>query len=314
MNKIKAFTRDRDAALLALDRRQFEKFLRKWCLPQPRDWIGDSWLAAMHKARLQLVSFTDAEREVSRVWLAEHGYTERVGEAGPCPACGGHGPSHSRLPGLRGRMNMAPTRPVMRYHGGKWRLASWVISHFPPHLTYVEMFGGSAAVLLQKPRARSEIYNDRSCAVVRTFRTIREHPAELARALILTPYARSEYETLYQETDDDIEAARRFIARSFMGQNSKGAFRRSGFDSRNNDDHFIARVRSLAAVPEQLAIVAGRLQQVLFENCDAIELVHRHATPETLLYAESNARTEVLWINPAAVAAIGAGLLPDAAE
>jgi DNA adenine methylase len=177
-------------------------------------------------------------------------------------------------------------RPVMRYHGGKWRLASWVISHFPPHLTYVELFGGSAAVMLQKPRSRTEIYNDLSRDVVRTFLTIRRHPAELARALALTPYARSEYATLYDETDDDIEAARRFIARSFMGQNSKGAFRRSGFDARNNEDHFIARVRSLAAVPDQIAIVAGRLSQVLFENCDAIELVARHVMPETLVYAD----------------------------
>ena len=21
--------------------------------------------------------------------------------------------------------------PIMRYHGGKWRIAEWVISHFP---------------------------------------------------------------------------------------------------------------------------------------------------------------------------------------
>lgn len=180
----------------------------------------------------------------------------------------------------------SPSCPALRYHGGKWRLAPWVISHFPPHLTYVELFGGSAAVLLQKPRARSEIYNDLGKDVVRMFRTIRDRPDDLARALVLTPYARAEYETLYDPTDDDVEAARRFIARSFMGQNSKGAYRRSGFDTRNNEDHFIARVRSLAAVPEQIAVMAGRLQQVLFENCDAVDLVRRHAMPGTLLYAD----------------------------
>lgn len=34
-------------------------------------------------------------------------------------------------------------RPVVRYHGGKWREAPWIISHFPPHQTYVEVYGGA---------------------------------------------------------------------------------------------------------------------------------------------------------------------------
>lgn len=34
---------------------------------------------------------------------------------------------------------MKPTRPVLRYHGGKWRLAPWIVSHFPPHTKYLRV-------------------------------------------------------------------------------------------------------------------------------------------------------------------------------
>jgi DNA adenine methylase len=77
----------------------------------------------------------------------------------------------------------------MRYHGGKWRLAPWIMAHFPPHAMYVEPFGCGAAVLLRKPPSRQEIYNDLDGEVVNVFRVLRD-PAQaerLARLLALTP-------------------------------------------------------------------------------------------------------------------------------
>lgn len=32
--------------------------------------------------------------------------------------------------------------PVIRYHGGKFRLAPWVMKHFPPHPIYDETLQG----------------------------------------------------------------------------------------------------------------------------------------------------------------------------
>ncbi|WP_329956985.1 DNA adenine methylase [Yersinia mollaretii] len=40
--------------------------------------------------------------------------------------------------------------PVIRYHGGKFRLAKWITSFFPAHRCYVEPFGGGGIRSIEK--------------------------------------------------------------------------------------------------------------------------------------------------------------------
>jgi DNA adenine methylase len=112
----------------------------------------------------------------------------------------------------------AVTRPALRYHGGKFKLAPWIISHFPEHGCYVEPYGSAASVLLRKPRTKVEIWNDLDGRLVNLFRILRGPRAvELIAALQLTPYARAEYDLSWEPADDPVENARRLIVRSFMG-------------------------------------------------------------------------------------------------
>ena len=51
-------------------------------------------------------------------------------------------------------------KAVLKYPGSKWRLANWIISHFPEHSNYIEPFFGSGAVLFNKLPVHNEIAND----------------------------------------------------------------------------------------------------------------------------------------------------------
>jgi DNA adenine methylase len=182
-----------------------------------------------------------------------------------------------------------PCRPVLRYHGGKFRLAPWILSFFPQHAVYVEAFGGGGSVLLAKDRVPTEVYNDLDSRVVGLFRVLRNpsKAAELARRLELTPFAREEYETwCYSEPVDDIDAAHQLVARGFMGQSSKGIWQRSGFDTRTNEDGYCSRVSALRATPAACRTIAQRLVTVVIEHDNAIDVIGRHDRADALIYCD----------------------------
>jgi DNA adenine methylase len=177
-------------------------------------------------------------------------------------------------------------RPVLRWHGGKWMLAPWIIGHFPEHRAYVEPFGGAASVLVRKPRSYAEVYNDLDGAVVNLFRVLRSDRAgELVNALRLTPFARDEFMGAYEAADDPVERARRLIIRSFMGFGSNGHNRSTGFRANSNRSG-TTPAHDWANYPDCLALAIERLSGVAVENKDAKAVMAQHDAPTTLHYVD----------------------------
>lgn len=187
-------------------------------------------------------------------------------------------------------MRAAITRPVLRYHGGKWKLAPWIISHFPDHRVYVEPFGGGASVLLRKPRSYAEVYNDRWDTVVNVFRVLRE-PAKaerLCQLLELTPFSRTEFlNASLNHCADEIEAARRTILRSFAGFGSastNGDFL-TGFRANSNKSG-TTPAHDWRNYPKHVAAYVERLRGVIIENKEAFEIIDHHDGGKTLFYCD----------------------------
>lgn len=189
---------------------------------------------------------------------------------------------------------MSPTRPIVRYHGGKWMLAPWIISYFPEHRVYVEPFGGGGSVLLRKPRSKAEVYNDLDGEIVNLFRVARDQGEDLRRALELTPFARDEFVASYEPSADPLEQARRTIVRAFMGfgssaatqgKSKKGGRPSTGFRS-NSDRSGTTPAQDWRHYPAEFSAIIARLQGVVIENRDALEVIQMHDSPTTLHYID----------------------------
>lgn len=182
--------------------------------------------------------------------------------------------------------HLTVSRPVLRWHGGKWLLAPWIIQHMPAHRIYVEPFGGAASVLMRKPRSYAEVYNDLDDDVVNLFRVLRSNRAgDLIDQLRLTPFAQEEFKAAYQPADCSVERARRMIVKSFMGFGSNGVHKKTGFRSNSNRSG-TTPARAWVNYPQALAAIVDRLSGVVVLNRDAMDVMSAHDGEQTLHYVD----------------------------
>ena len=108
-------------------------------------------------------------------------------------------------------------KQVLKYPGAKNRIAKWIINYMPKHEVYLELFSGSAAVLLNKSRCHIETLNDLDGDIVNFFKVLRDYPKELSRAIDLTPFGRDEYKGAFELSDEPVEKARRYCVKCWQG-------------------------------------------------------------------------------------------------
>ena len=184
---------------------------------------------------------------------------------------------------LRYANSVTDPRPALRYFGAKWRLAPWIQQYFPTHVCYVEPYAGSAAVLLQKPHSEIEILNDIDQDVVTFFQVLRETPQELLESIKNTPYSRAEYKKAWDPVEKPLERARRLYVRSWQGWG--GGSRYGGW----RYQHRLNRGKSVVADwnrIDQLWLIAERLKDAFIECDEALNIIERYDTQDTLFYLD----------------------------
>lgn len=183
--------------------------------------------------------------------------------------------------------------PVLKYPGAKWRVADWIVSHMPPHVSYLEPFFGGGAVLFSKKPSHTETINDIDSNVVNFFKILREKPDELARVVRFTPWSREEYKSIlttdtgyFAKIGDPLEDARRLAVRMWQarGVRTRGKCQSWRHDIQGRQGSNCPKEWN--RLPEAILAAAERLKEVQIENQDALKLIQRHAFPGVLIYAD----------------------------
>ncbi|UVE51442.1 DNA adenine methylase [Haloferax larsenii] len=184
-------------------------------------------------------------------------------------------------------------KAVMNYPGAKARLAPWIIDHLPDHNTYVEVFGGSAAVLVHKPESVNEIYNDVDDDLITFFEVLRDRRDELLDWLRHTPYSRrlyNEYADDYHSdnhpTDPVVRAGRYWylVQAGFNGDLTK----RNSFSTSTSARGYPSdsQGRNYHRSRERLEAFSRRFQAVTIECLDWREVIDRYDSDTTVFYVD----------------------------
>ncbi|MBL7129232.1 MAG: DNA adenine methylase [Ignavibacteria bacterium] len=180
------------------------------------------------------------------------------------------------------------------WYGGKFSHLEWLLPLLPNTNHFCEPFAGSAAVLLNREPSPVETYNDIDSELVNFFRVLRDQKEELLYAIGMTPFSREEFQLAIKTLDEsqnfsNFERARLFYVRARQVRTglaqtaSNGRWANCLNTSRAGMAGAVSRW--LGSV-ESLEYIASRLLRVQIENDDALKVIQRYDSEETLFYCD----------------------------
>lgn len=173
------------------------------------------------------------------------------------------------------------------WYGGKSVLAPLLVSLLPIHETYVEVFGGSGAVLFAKPLSNIEIFNDLDSGVYNFFRVLRtsEQVERLQDLLFLTQYSYEEYYAClatWEQEQDPVEKARQWYVGVMQSMNS--SIRNTGWSHTKLPNSNPAR--SWLGNVTRFDTFRDRLARVQIDHRDFEAIIASYDGPETCFYLD----------------------------
>jgi DNA adenine methylase len=162
-------------------------------------------------------------------------------------------------------------RPPIKWVGGKSRLVATILPLIPPHITYVEPFGGAGAVLLAKPPAEVSVWNDLNLELYRMWCWLQSHDTS---GLALIPFGRNTWRLGRQ---NEFGAASTYCVQNMcFGGMARGY---AVSPQVSNTPKWIAGIQQLGALQQAI-------KKVKFLNRNALEVIQEYDSPETFFYLD----------------------------
>jgi len=169
------------------------------------------------------------------------------------------------------------------YLGGKSRLAKQIISMFPEHTTYVEVFSGAANIFFRKEPVDVEVINDINSELINLYRVVRHHIKAFCENLEWMLVSRSEYRRFLETPPEVLTDIQRAVRYYYLAK--------TGFGGHVTNQSFgyapssPPRFNYLKAETD-LSIAHQRLCDCYIENLPYADLIRRYDRPYTLFYLD----------------------------
>jgi len=172
-------------------------------------------------------------------------------------------------------------KSVLRYPGGKSKVASKLVSLLPPNIKEFRepmVGGGSVSLVLKQTLPHVKVWiNDLNYDLVCFWKTLRDQPEELIKKLKKIKASYTDGRRLFaefssQEEGDEFERAVRFFVLnriSFSGTTYSGGYSQQAFEKRFTQS-IIERLRKASEIIQDFRITHGDYERVLFEEGEGV--------------------------------------------
>ncbi len=178
----------------------------------------------------------------------------------------------------------SPRLALVQYMGGDYFLIPYIARMIPPHTTYVEVFGGGAPLLLNKPPSKVEVYNDIDGDLVNLFMVVKDRIEEFMREFEWLLYSRKLYYDFLRDYRRERDRVKRAVKYFYILRTSFSGVLGSGFASSANPLGY--KTHKFWRRVGELKLIHERLKHVIIEQLDFRECIRLYDREYTFFYLD----------------------------